>query len=90
MKKINEIFDVLDSDKDGEISWNKIDLSGLSADLVEVFKPLLEELEQIQEPLDREEFSDATVRLYNVSDVIDNFHFNQFFFYRHYPKMTRT
>ena len=58
---------MLDSDKDGEISWSKIDLSCLSTDLVEVFKPLLEELEQIQEPLDRDEFTDATVRLYNVS-----------------------
>jgi len=36
---------VLDSDKDGEISWGKIDLSCLPTELVEVFKPLLEELE---------------------------------------------
>lgn len=63
---------MLDSDKDGEISWNKIDLSSLSADLVEVFKPLLDELEQIQEPLDRDEFVDATVRLYNVSNFLYN------------------
>lgn len=32
-----------------------------------IFKPLFEELDQIEEPLDREEFLDASLRLYNVS-----------------------
>lgn len=43
--KINEIFDMLDSDKDGEISWSKVDLSSISTELMDVFKPLFEELE---------------------------------------------
>lgn len=44
-KKINEIFDMLDIDKDDEISWAKIDLTKLSPELIEVFKPLFDELE---------------------------------------------
>lgn len=68
-KKINEIFNLLDEDNDGEISWANIDLTKLSPGLTDVFKPLFDELEQIQEPLDREEFTDATIRLYNVSKL---------------------
>ena len=62
-----EIFDSLDSDMDNEISTQKMNTSAMSAALMEVFKPLFEELEELKEPLDREEFYDATVRLYNVS-----------------------
>lgn len=40
--------------------------SALNAALQEVFKPLFEELEQLQEPLDRDEFVDATNRLYDT------------------------
>jgi len=32
--------------------------------MLEIFKPLMIELEQLDEPLNREEFADATVRLY--------------------------
>lgn len=31
----------------------------------DIFKPLFVELEQLSEPLDRDEFIDATTRLYN-------------------------
>lgn len=43
--KINEIFDRLDSDNDGLISTAKINLSGLSEELIDIFKPLFVELE---------------------------------------------
>ena len=64
LTKINEIFDKLDDDHDGEISTTKINMQALDADLTEIFKPLMVELEQLDEPLNREEFADATTRLY--------------------------
>lgn len=64
---MNEIFEKLDDDKDGLISSAKMDLSVFSPEMHELFKPLLLELEQLEEPLNREEFVDATNRLYDVS-----------------------
>lgn len=64
--KLNLIFDKLDSDNDGQISTAQMNISALNAALQEVFKPLFEELEQLQEPLDRDEFVDATNRLYDT------------------------
>lgn len=64
--KMGEIFDRLDADQDGLISTEKMELSALSEDMHELFKPLLLELEQLQEPLNKEEFVDATNRLYET------------------------
>jgi hypothetical protein len=65
--KLGEIFEKLDSDQDGEISSHKIDLGYLSHELRNAFKPLLNELEALQQPLDKDEFIDASIRLYDVS-----------------------
>ena len=49
-KKIDsfhQIFLWLDSDKDGHISADKIDISLLSADLLEVLSPLFMEMEEL-------------------------------------------
>lgn len=43
--KIGEIFEKLDGDKDGLVSKEKIDLNVLSDELLEIFKPLLLELD---------------------------------------------
>ena len=64
--KINLLFDRLDSDNDGQISSAQMNTQALNAALQEVFKPLFDELEQLQEPLDRDEFVDATNRLYDT------------------------
>ena len=64
--KLGQIFDRLDSDQDGLISSEKIDRSVLSADLQVAFRPLLKELEQLEQPLDKEEFVDAAMRLYET------------------------
>lgn len=64
--KIGEIFEKLDSDQDGLVSTEKMELAALSDELHELFKPLLIELEQLQEPLNKEEFVDATNRLYET------------------------
>lgn len=64
--KIGEIFERLDSDQDGLISTEKMELKALSEELHEVFRPLFIELEQLQEPLNKDEFVDATNRLYET------------------------
>lgn len=64
--KMGEIFDKLDSDQDGLVSTEKMDVNALGQQLYDIFKPLLIELEQLQEPLNKEEFVDATNRLYET------------------------
>ena len=61
----SQIFMWLDSDKDGHISADKIDISLLSADLLEVLSPLFMEMEELSQALDAEEFIDAAGRLYD-------------------------
>ena len=65
-QKLSEIFDALDSDKDNQISFINLNVKGLSGDLQKIFKPLFNELELIQQPLDKDEFIDAATRLYEV------------------------
>ena len=60
-----QIFIWLDSDRDGHISADKIDISLLSADLLEVLSPLFMEMEELSQALDAEEFIDAVNRLYD-------------------------
>jgi hypothetical protein len=68
--KLQEIFGKLDSDGDGLISGTaegrKIDVKPLQGDLAVVFRPLLNELEALSEPLNCEEFVDASLRLYST------------------------
>lgn len=70
-EKINEIFDRLDKDEDGEISTHSINVKVLKGGYLEIFKPLLEELAELNEPLDREEFVDAVNRLYDTLNQQD-------------------
>ena len=60
-----QIFEWLDSDRDGHISADKIDISPLSADMLEVLSPLFMEMEELSQALDAEEFIDAVGRLYD-------------------------
>ena len=64
-QKLGEIFERMDGDRDGEISHSKID-DVLSLELRNAFRPLLGELEQLQQPLDKDEFIDAGMRLYHT------------------------
>jgi hypothetical protein len=63
------IFEQLDSDKDGVISGQHINLAFLSADLLNVFRPLFKELDTFNESLDKEEFIDSSLRLYKTLNV---------------------
>lgn len=40
-RKFHEVFQILDSDGDGIISAERIDISGLTPEILEVFTPLL-------------------------------------------------
>ena len=65
IQKFNELFRTLDSDGDGQISANRIDISKLSPELLEVLTPLFCEMEELGQTLDEDEFIDAAGRLYD-------------------------
>lgn len=65
-RNFHEIFLLLDSDNDGIISAEKIDISKLSHELLEIFTPLFWEMEDLEQTLDLEEFIDASMRLYDT------------------------
>lgn len=65
-RKFHEIFLQLDSDGDGVISAEQIDISQLSPDILEIFTPLFCEMEDLEQTLDLEEFIDASMRLYDT------------------------
>lgn len=64
--KLQEIFDKLDGDRDGEISATNMDASCLHPQLIIAFRPLFEELQSLNQPLDKDEFVDAGMRLYDT------------------------
>lgn len=47
IQKFSELFKKLDSDGDGSISAQRIDISGLCPDLLEVLTPLFCEMEEL-------------------------------------------
>lgn len=69
-QRFQALFSRLDSDGDGMISAQQIDISTLSPDLLEILTPLFCELEELgkaesgENSLDLEEFIDALGRLY--------------------------
>lgn len=65
LQKFAEIFKVLDSDSDGQISAQRIDISQLNPELLEILTPLFCEMEEMAQNLNEEEFLDACGRLYD-------------------------
>ena len=64
------IFDALDSDMDNVISYDKIDVEAVSRDVARVLRPILSELEDLDDgigSIDKQEFVSACMRLYQVS-----------------------
>jgi hypothetical protein len=55
---------MLDTDCDGSISANRIDITKINPDLLEVLTPLFCEMEELGQTLDEDEFCDALSRLY--------------------------
>ena len=60
---------MLDSDGDGLISAQKIDISVLTPEILEVFTPLFCEMEELGQTLDIEEFVDASKRLFDTLTI---------------------
>ncbi len=65
--KLQDIFLALDSSSQGKISAGNANVEVLSAELLQAFRPLFQELQQYQECLDEDEFVESALRLYKVS-----------------------
>ena len=64
IQRFSELFKKLDSDNDGQVSAQRIDITGISPELLEVLTPLFCEMEELGQTLDEDEFIDAAGRLY--------------------------
>lgn len=62
-RKISDLFDALDSDLDGMISANRIDIKNLEPKKLALLTPLLVEMEDLNLELDKENFTEAVKRL---------------------------
>lgn len=69
LKKLKEIFLLFDSDQDGLISASSIDISSVSTQILQTFAPLLEELEELNQELNLQEFIEAAERLLKTLSV---------------------
>lgn len=65
------IFKKLDSENNGCINPNKIDLEQLPADILLVFKPLLLEMDNFNEELDETEFIESSLILLQSCTIND-------------------
>lgn len=70
-KRFAMMFQLLDSNGDGLISAQKINLSHLSADVIKIMTPLFCEMEELGQTLDCAEFIEATKLLYNTLTIND-------------------
>ena len=68
MQVFTQIFRVLDSDHDNQISANAINIAALPAETVKALKPIFEELDDMQEGINEIEFVEAAGRLYEILD----------------------
>ena len=55
-KKYKELFSLLDSDQDGLISYNKIQLTKVDENVLKNISPILEELNQTKKEMNFREF----------------------------------
>lgn len=67
---IKYIFDIFDSDSDGFISPEKIDIQGLPTNILEIFAPILCEMDDLKKQLNFEDFFKATERLLRTLSII--------------------
>lgn len=67
--QLNTIFDLFDANSNGKISADEINLDLVSPELLIIFKPLLVEMENFGENLDREEFIESSLALLERVDI---------------------
>ena len=65
-KRLKEIFYLFDSDEDGYISSTQVDITTVGTEILEVFAPLLCEMEEANHTLSLSEFVEAAERLLKV------------------------
>lgn len=70
-KKIEELFELLDSDRDGLVSAVRVNIDSLSKARLAIVAPLLAEMEEKRATLDFEGFSQAIHRLLVILNVHD-------------------
>jgi len=64
------IFDSFDADdRDGLISSHKINFESQSFEILHIFAPILEELDQLDEDLNKEDFIEASLGLVKTLDI---------------------
>ena len=71
IKRFITLFQILDSNGDGLISAQKIDISQLKPELLEIMTPLFWEMEELGQTLDWHEFVDSWKLLYNTLNIWD-------------------
>ena len=69
--RLKEIFNLFDSDNDGVISPLQIDISNVPGPILEIFTPLLQELEELNQDLNFEEFLEASDKLLKTLSVTE-------------------
>lgn len=69
IQHFQDIFKRLDSDQDGVVSSQRIDLSQLEPELVGVLQQIFIEMEETGLTMNEEEFIDAAYRLYDVLPI---------------------
>lgn len=68
-KRLEELFKLLDSDCDGLISSSKIEISEVPTEILEIYAPLLCEMEEMGHTLTLEDFIDGSERLLQILTV---------------------
>lgn len=71
IRRLKQIFEMFDSDNDGIISPSKIDITNVPIEILEVYTPILHELEELNQELNFEEFLSASEKLLQTLSVSD-------------------
>ena len=70
-RKINVLFDKLDSDHDGIISPVRIDVNNINPKKLKILAPLFIEMEEMNIALDIDEFKEAVKKLVKVISIVE-------------------
>ena len=71
IEKLKEIFYKLDSDNDGYISADKIDIYSIEPFILQKFLPIFSEIEESNEEINEEEFVEAANLLFSSFTVLE-------------------
>lgn len=70
LSRYSELFEAMSPDEN-EITYSRIDQDNILPEVLRVIRPILEELEQLEQPLTFEEFYDAMERLLDTLNPHD-------------------